>query len=198
VDWSRERLTIHATKTEHHSDGGIRQIPLFQEIKKYLLRQFDKAEPGEEFIITKHRQTNINLRTQLNRIIKRAGLVPWPKLFQNCRSSRETELAQIFPLHIAASWIGNTPQVAEKHYLQLRDSDFEKALEAKFDEPKKAAQNPAQYTTEIDRIGWNTENRNFAKVDETTDCDSILDISNPCKIQELQEMGPVGLEPTTR
>ena len=32
--------------------------------------------------------------------IKRAGLTPWPKLFQNLRSTRETELAETFPLHV--------------------------------------------------------------------------------------------------
>jgi len=37
--------------------------------------------PGER---TRYRDANQNLRTQLNRIIKRAGLKPWPKLFLPC------------------------------------------------------------------------------------------------------------------
>ena len=30
----------------------------------------------------------------------------WPKLFQNLRSRRETELAEQFPMHVVCSWIG--------------------------------------------------------------------------------------------
>jgi hypothetical protein len=36
---------------------------------------------------------NCNLRTQFERIVKRTGLTPWPKLFHAMRASRETELA---------------------------------------------------------------------------------------------------------
>jgi integrase len=197
VDWERERLTIHAVKTEHHSDGGVRQLPMFQEIKPYLLKQFDKAKPGEEFVITQHRQTNINLRTQLGRIIKRAGLVQWPKMFQNLRSSRETELAQMFPLHVVTAWLGNTPRVAQEHYLQLRDSDFAKAIAGQFEEPKKAAHNPAQYTSEMDGIGRNTETGKFLKASETTEYGLIRKNPNPCNKQELGIMGDTGLEPVT-
>jgi len=37
------------------------------------------------------RDGNANLRTQLNRIIRRAGVDPWPKLFHNLRASRAAE-----------------------------------------------------------------------------------------------------------
>jgi hypothetical protein len=69
-----------------------------------------------------------NLRTQANRIItEKAGLKPWGKTFVNLRSSRETDLAARFPLHVVCAWIGNSPRVASKHYLQVTDSDFESA-----------------------------------------------------------------------
>lgn len=51
---------------------------------------------------------------------------PWPKLFQNMRSSRETDLAAVFPIHVVCAWLGNSPAVARKHYLQVTDADFEK------------------------------------------------------------------------
>mgnify|MGYP000049768745 CR=1 FL=1 len=63
-----------------------------------------------------------------DKIIKRAGLKPWPKPFQNLRSSRETELTEQFPIQTVVSWIGNSPNVALQSYLQVRESDFEKAL----------------------------------------------------------------------
>jgi hypothetical protein len=71
------------------------------------------------------------------KIINRAGLKPWPKLFQNLRSTRETELAEVYPLHVVCAWIGNTPKVAKDNYLQVTDDHF-----------AKAAQNPAQHLHE--------------------------------------------------
>jgi len=49
-------------------------IPLFPELRPYLEEFFDLAAPGTEYVITRYRDTNANLRTQLLRIIQRAGL----------------------------------------------------------------------------------------------------------------------------
>lgn len=127
VDWARGRITVWSPKTEHHEGRECRQIPLFPELRPYLEAAWDEAEPGTEHVITRYRDTNSNLRTQFNRIVQKAGLKPWPKPFQNCRSSRETELAAQHPIHVACAWIGNTQAVAAKHYLQVRDEDFERA-----------------------------------------------------------------------
>ena len=32
------------------------------------------------------------------------------------------------PIHVVTAWLGNTPNVALKHYLQTLDADFQKAL----------------------------------------------------------------------
>ena len=56
------------------------------------------------------------------------GLQPWPKLFQNLRSTRETELAEDFPMHVVCQWIGNSQPIAAKHYLQVTDDHFSKAV----------------------------------------------------------------------
>ena len=58
-------------------------MPIFPELRPYLEEVFDHAEPGSEYVITRYRKSNVNLRTQLLKIIGRAGLVPWPKLWQN-------------------------------------------------------------------------------------------------------------------
>ena len=70
------------------------------------------------------------LRTQMERILERAGIKPWPKLFQNLRSSRESELMKVHGVEVACAWIGNTPAVATKYYLQITDEDYELALKA--------------------------------------------------------------------
>ena len=65
-------------------------------------------------------------------------MTPWPKLFQNLRSTRETELTETFPLHVVTSWLGNSQLIAAKHYLQVTDSHFQEAT-----------QNPTQNSAEI-------------------------------------------------
>ena len=68
-----------------------------------------------------------NLRTPFLRILRKAKVKPWTKLFQNQRSSRETELLKEFPVHVVCAWLGNTPRVALKHYAQVTDEAFKKA-----------------------------------------------------------------------
>ncbi|MCA9177890.1 MAG: hypothetical protein KDB14_25670 [Planctomycetales bacterium] len=45
------------------------------------------------------------------------------------RASRETELAKEYPIHVVTAWLGNTPRIALKHYLQVTDADFERAAQ---------------------------------------------------------------------
>jgi hypothetical protein len=75
----------------------------------------------------------INLRSQFERITKRAGLTPWAQLWVNLRSSRATELADDFPTHVAAEWIGHCERVADKHYRQTTRDHFEKAIRSNID-----------------------------------------------------------------
>ncbi|MBP8911879.1 MAG: tyrosine-type recombinase/integrase [Phycisphaerae bacterium] len=140
-DITDDRILVHSVKTEHFEGKAERVIPLFPELREPLRDVFEQAPAGSEFVITRYRKPNSNLRTQLTRIIHRAGLVTWPKLFQNMRASRATELAQVFPAHVVASWLGHSQMVGAKHYLQIREEDFQRAVKA----PEKCAQNPAQY-----------------------------------------------------
>ncbi len=72
----------------------------------------------------------------------------WPKLWVNLRSTRETELAERFPMHVVCQWIGNTQAIAAKHYLQVTDDHYSQATEQLLNEmlrqPRKAAQKAAQ------------------------------------------------------
>ena len=92
-----------------------------------MLASFEQAAEGVDYVITKGRDAKVNWRTQFTRIIGRAGLTPWPKLFQNLRSTRETELNEDFPIQAVCEWIGNSEPVALKHYLQVTEKHFELA-----------------------------------------------------------------------
>ena len=124
VDWERERIRVWSPKTEHHEGKESRLIPLFPELRPYLEAICNAAENGETHLITRYRSTKQNLRTHFIRIIKRAGFEPWPKLFQNLRATRQTELENRFPSHVVNTWIGNSRKVSEESYLQVTDSHF--------------------------------------------------------------------------
>lgn len=128
VNWERSSILIHSPKTEHHEGKESRMIPMFPELKPFLEQVFDDAEPGSEYVITRYRYGHQNLGTQLRRIVLQAGLTPWPKLWQNMRASRETELVNKFPIHVVCEWIGNSQAVAIEHYLQITDDHFAKAI----------------------------------------------------------------------
>jgi len=137
VDWERGRIRVPSPKTEQHEGKGSRIMPMFPELRSHLLDAFEQAEEGAEYVIARYRDGSANLRTQLQRIIRKAGLEPWPKLFHNLRATRQTELAETYPIHVVCAWIGNSAAVAQEHYLQVTDAHFEEAARG-------AAQNAAQ------------------------------------------------------
>ena len=150
VDWEQRKLLVRSPKTEHHEGKESRLVPIFPELRPYLDAAWDEVGDGVEFVISRYRDGNTNLRTQLNRIIHKAGLKPWPKLFQNLRSTRETELAERFPLHLVTAWLGNSQVIATKHYLQVTEDHFAQAASkatTDLSRQNEAVQNPVQYPT---------------------------------------------------
>jgi len=75
VLWDRNRFYVPSPKT------GGRWVPIFPELRPYLEECFELARPGQVYVINRYRDSNANLRTQFQRILKRAGLTPWPRLF---------------------------------------------------------------------------------------------------------------------
>ncbi len=127
VDWDRRRMRIPSPKTAHHEGREERWIPLFPELARVLEDAFDVADEGANLIINKRWDAQSNLRTQFQRIIRRAGVLPWPRLFHQLRASRQTELTDLHPAHVVSAWMGNSVQVAERHYLSVTDDHFERA-----------------------------------------------------------------------
>ena len=132
VDFDRGRMKVRSPKGENFGKG-VREVPLFPEVRQALEELFLEPDGGEFVISTNDRSSQKNLRTVFEKILRKAGVDPWQRLFQNLRASRETELAQEYAIHLVTAWLGNTPKVAMDHYLQVRGEDFDKA-----------AQNPAQ------------------------------------------------------
>lgn len=122
IDFDKKQILIYATKTKKKKP--VRIAPLLPELEKQLEsieRKGAKVFPW----LTKE----TNLRQQLERYIKRAGLTQWPKLWQNLRTSAATDFARAVPAHVAAKVCGHTVQIARAYYWQVTDSDIADARE---------------------------------------------------------------------
>jgi hypothetical protein len=98
----------------------------------------------------------LSIASQFLRILEAAKIPAWPKLFHNLRASRETELADEFPIHVVCGWIGNSPDVARKHSFTVTDDHFARAA------GEKAAQNPAQSVHAASRTDLHDESETTA------------------------------------
>ncbi len=144
INWKERRILIHSPKTEHHQGHESRLIPLFPELVPLLLAARQAADPEEERVLPGLRLASNNLRTQLCKMLKKLGIEPWPRIYQNLRSSRQTELAEEFPGHVVCQWLGNSERIAGAHYLQTTEAHFERAAG-----PSKPIESPVMETKVI-------------------------------------------------
>lgn len=180
VNWERERFRVIAPKTEHQ-DGGERWVPLFPDLRPFLEEAFERAAPGAVHVITRWRDTEKNLRTGFQRILRRAALKSWPRLYQNLRDSRETELAESFPLHVVADWLGNSPRTALAHYTQVTEDHFRRAL-----------QNPVQQVAALARTDSQDDEAESPHVRD------LRELATSCASSQRNYMTPTGFEPVSR
>ncbi len=135
-------------------------------------------------VISRYRDPAANLRTQLVRYIKAAGLKPWPKPWQNLRVSRATELADEYPSHVCAAWLGHTEKVADAFYRQVTDEHFTRAT---------AARNAAQNAQESSRTDQNDKTDETAQVSSASEDTEKLPVNSGCFTEG--EVGEAGFEP---
>jgi integrase len=138
IDWERNTIRVPSPKTAHHPGQDSRIMPLFPSLAEELLRAAELAPERAVYVVDeRHRRAaiggsgwrSVNLRTTFEKIVKRAGLKVWPRLFHNLRSSRQTELEERFPTHVVCAWLGNSPTIARKHYLQVLPEHFDRAMQ---------------------------------------------------------------------
>lgn len=153
VDFESGKLTVRQPKMETRGKP-MRAVPLFPELRTELEAAFTEYGAEGVYVVPSYRGGETNLRTTFGRIVRRAGLVEWEKPFQNMRSTRETELCELFPAHVVCAWIGNSEPVAAKHYLQVTSDHFREAAGM-----KKAA-------------------RQAARQDSVMECDGVLQESD--------------------
>jgi len=156
LDWERGAMAVTSPKTEGHGQGQ-RMVPMFARLRPFLEEAWNMAEEGQTHVIPENLYlpaahgprgwVNCNLRTTFEKIVRRAGLEPWPRLFHALRASCETDLAREYPITTVCKWIGNTVAIAARHYVQVTDADFQRAAMG----GAEAVHNPVQQPSESGR-----------------------------------------------
>ncbi len=126
VNWERGTLVVHAPKTAR-CGKGTRVVPIFPELRVFFDAAWDAAPKGVDRIFPEIRPDDRGPRVWLEQMALRAGVVPWPKPWQNLRATRATELANEFPSHVCSDWLGHSEAIADANYRMTTDQHLEAA-----------------------------------------------------------------------
>ncbi|TVQ62723.1 MAG: site-specific integrase [Phycisphaerales bacterium] len=194
IVWDKGRMTVRSPKTASHEGHAVRVVPIAPELRPILQALFDRAEPGAEAVVPRLRDGRVNLRTQFERIIARAGVKPWPRLFHNLRASCATDWVEHFPAHVVAGWLGHSPMIAAQHYLQTRDAHFDLAAGI-----GKAATNPAttMATNPATQARPHKPKEQRSQPESHENQGLMVGCGIVCDSVENKLMGVTGLEPVT-
>ncbi|MCA9190600.1 MAG: site-specific integrase [Planctomycetales bacterium] len=183
IDLANNRMVIRSNKTP-----PIRSCPIFPELRPHLLRAREMAPTGAEYVQTRY-SPDSNLRTTLLKIITAAKLVPWPRLMQNLRATRETELLAKYPAKDVTSWLGNSPSVATKHYAMATQESFIRATQD--------GANLPGITCGVDSKSTPKSTPHIAGIDEKWQDTKKAIVKNPREIWHFLAMALADSQPST-
>lgn len=135
-NWEDSTLTFYSPKTR-----SWRTIPLFAEMRPYIDEVYHSAEEGENRVFGDWKPTGTALSNRLDRVVKRLGIQPWQKPWQNLRITRVNEMADRYPEYIANEWMGHTKKVAREHYYQVSKEHLQRAISGEVKTEAKSAGN---------------------------------------------------------
>jgi integrase len=211
IDWDAGKMEVQSPKTEHHDGKATRTVPIFPELRPYLEEAFEMAPEGAVHLVSDEMRArangpdgwvNVNLRTTMEKIVKRAGLKPWKRLFHNLRASRQTELEDQFPTHVVCKWLGNSPKIARKNYLKVTQEHYQRALQGGAKGGALEAQNEAQQAGEgecekVNNTRHSTEKGRKKPEKIRSPQDNSLSCAVAGAFVQADLMGGAGLEPVT-
>ena len=121
IQWERNRLIVIGKGDRR------REVKLELRLAKILLAAHKQAPEGAEFVIPKGSISVPNLWRDFQVICKRAGLKPYSKCCHTLRKNCQTDWAQDYPEYVVCAWMGNSSEVARKHYLAIPESLYNEA-----------------------------------------------------------------------
>jgi site-specific recombinase XerD len=190
---------VFAPKTEYRQPEP-RKVPLFPELLPHIKKLISSSEAAKgKFVFSERYRTcsEANITNIMRRTIKNAGVTLWPKLWQNLRASRATELVretEARDIKGVSDWLGHSPAVLLKHYLRANDDAFRRAtqpIDNLLTGDLKGDLNPPEPTELEVSKRKSTRRRNQQKTP------ILRKTSHKRVIARGREVLPVGLEPTT-
>lgn len=126
-DIAQNTFLVTSPKTAHHAGGDSRRCALFPEIERELdaLHAISGAG-GNDFIAGEKQHRLIGIQSLAAKIIKKAGLLPIPRFFDNCRHSRSIELRNDpnIGCWLSAKMLGHSLKIADSNYSGIREEDY--------------------------------------------------------------------------
>ncbi|SMP42450.1 Integrase [Neorhodopirellula lusitana] len=192
IQWDVDRIKMPSSKTKHMGKP-FREVPLFPELYPLLLEASENAPSGSVYVVDgivkpgqRSGRLGKNMGKPFQSLIKQLGYEPWAKPYQNIRVTRENELiGQGHPAHVVQRWLGHSSKVSEKHYLDVSDDDFAKALKPAGGQIVVGKQKQAD-AEKCNELGKPAKTRA---------------LHNPAPLCDCSQKGlapPAGLEPATR
>ena len=198
VNWERSRFIVHSPKTEGQGKSK-RIVPIFQELYPLFREAFEAAPEGIDRVYPEITPEK-SLGSFITKIATRAGIVLWEKPFNNMRSTRATELVEIYPSHIVNEWMGHTEAVAMAHYRQATgkaaEKFFEQAAGIEKTPTEKMCGKTVGESAGTECSGVETQKTGIA----ASSCisTSYNAIHNPLQDKNLRKVTPTGIEPVPR
>ena len=117
-------MKVNSPKTERHTGKGQRFVPIWQEIYREIeaLKKSVTNRRGDPIPYIAGRSAQL-LRKDMLKIVDRAGLERWQRLFHKLRGSRSNEIFRRFNVIDAAQMIGQTIKTAAAYYLHQNIPD---------------------------------------------------------------------------
>ena len=132
IHWSDNVMTIPKAKTKS------RTCPIFGDFRPYLESYHESVIAADPLTVASGPifpkcPSQTQLTKRLQRTVERAGIQPWKKPWMNLRSSCESHLILVdrFDIETVSFWLGNSPEVVRKHYLQFVGRDIDRASSLK-------------------------------------------------------------------
>ena len=183
VDWDRRRLTVYAPKTKR-----TRIVPIVPTLWPILQDAFDAAAECSDSIVTLSRN---NRHRTFHDILRKAGLVAWPDLFQTLRRSCETDFARTCPQHAVSTWMGHSMKVSERHYLQVTDDLYDLASGSAAESAAVGRGTESQYTAKAEEPSKGRNEKAPPLPLVATNCEAMLSEADGTRTRNHRIDSPV-------
>jgi hypothetical protein len=125
INWQTRRLTVKPARGKKDTKNRLRVVPMTPRLYEVLWAAWNEAPEGAvkpcEGINPEH------IEETVRRFVASAGVRPWDdKPLQTLRKNLETDWLDVHPFLSVCEWLGNSPEVAAKHYNKTKDSTIDR------------------------------------------------------------------------